>query len=268
MSDKDILSLICGILKNGTNQLIYKTEVESHRWKIILQRGTTRGERGKINCKIEFYICVCSVTQSRLTLCGSMAYSLPGSSVYWIFQARTLEQVAVSYSIGSSHPKDRTWVCCVSWIGRQILYHWCHMGSPLHIHTILYACVLSLFSHVHLFVTLRSITHQAPLYTGFSRQEHWSELLYPLSEDLPNAGIEPRSLMSLAVAWASLVAQRVKCLPTMRETWVWLLGQEDPLEKEMATHSSTLAWKIALTAKPHRLSWEAHTHTTIYKTSN
>ena len=40
---------------------------------------------------------------------------------------------------------------------------------------------------------------------------------------------------------ASLVAQRLKCLPAMRETWVQSLGQEDPLEKEMATHSSTLA---------------------------
>ena len=42
----------------------------------------------------------------------------------------------------------------------------------------------------------------------------------------------------------SLVAQTVKRLPTVRETWVRSLGQEDPLEKEMATHSSTLAWKI------------------------
>ena len=41
-----------------------------------------------------------------------------------------------------------------------------------------------------------------------------------------------------------LVAQMVKHLPTMRETWVQSLGWEDPLEKEMATHSSTLAWKI------------------------
>ena len=45
----------------------------------------------------------------------------------------------------------------------------------------------------------------------------------------------------------SLVAQMVKRLPTMRETWVRTLGQEDPLEKEMATHSSTLAWKIPWT---------------------
>ena len=43
---------------------------------------------------------------------------------------------------------------------------------------------------------------------------------------------------------ASLVAEMVKHLPTMQENWVWSLGQEDPLEKEMETHSSTLAWKI------------------------
>ena len=51
----------------------------------------------------------------------------------------------------------------------------------------------------------------------------------------------------------SLVAQMVKHLPTMWETWVRFLGQEDPLEKEMATHSSTLAWKIPWMEEPRRL---------------
>ena len=46
------------------------------------------------------------------------------------------------------------------------------------------------------------------------------------------------------------VAQMVKRLPTMQETWVQSLGQEDLLEKEMATHSSTLAWKIPWTGEP------------------
>ena len=46
------------------------------------------------------------------------------------------------------------------------------------------------------------------------------------------------------LAEASLVAQRLKHLPTMREIWVQSLGQEDPLKKEMETHSSTLAWRI------------------------
>ena len=52
---------------------------------------------------------------------------------------------------------------------------------------------------------------------------------------------------------ASLVAQRLKRLPPMRETWVWSLGQEDPLEKEMVNHSSILAWRIPWTEKPDRL---------------
>ena len=53
--------------------------------------------------------------------------------------------------------------------------------------------------------------------------------------------------------WASLVAQMVKCLPAVWETQVRSLVWEDPLEKEMATHSSTLAWKIPWTVEPGRL---------------
>ena len=49
------------------------------------------------------------------------------------------------------------------------------------------------------------------------------------------------------------MAQTVKHLPTMRETQVQSLGWEDPLEKEMATHSSTLAWKIPWMEEPGRL---------------
>ena len=49
------------------------------------------------------------------------------------------------------------------------------------------------------------------------------------------------------------MAQTVKCLSTMRETRVRSLGQEDPLEKEMAPHSSTIAWKIPWTEEPGRL---------------
>ena len=49
---------------------------------------------------------------------------------------------------------------------------------------------------------------------------------------------------------ASLVAQTVKRLPAMWQTWVQSLGQEDPLEKEMATHSSVLTWRIPRTEEP------------------
>ena len=51
----------------------------------------------------------------------------------------------------------------------------------------------------------------------------------------------------------SLVAQMVKCLSTMWETWVRSLGLEDALEKEMAIHSSTIAWTIPWTEEPGRL---------------
>ena len=60
----------------------------------------------------------------------------------------------------------------------------------------------------------------------------------------------------LAFKWASLVAQMVRRLPAMRETWVWSLGWEDPLKKEMATQSSTLAWRIPWMEEPGGLqSW-------------
>ena len=52
---------------------------------------------------------------------------------------------------------------------------------------------------------------------------------------------------------ASLVAQTVKRLPTMRETWVRSLGQEDTLEEEMATHFSILTWRIPWTEQPSGL---------------
>ena len=59
--------------------------------------------------------------------------------------------------------------------------------------------------------------------------------------------------MGFKLICASLVAQVVKHLSTMQETWVRSLGREDPLEKEMANHSSTLAWKIPWTEEPGRL---------------
>ena len=69
----------------------------------------------------------------------------------------------------------------------------------------------------------------------------------------PHSTIHTESQRVPNSAWASLVAQMVKCLPAMRETWVQSLGQEYPLEKEMATHSITLAWKIPWTEEPGRL---------------
>ena len=56
--------------------------------------------------------------------------------------------------------------------------------------------------------------------------------------------------MKIVITWASLVFQMVKNPSTMWETWVQSLGREDPLEREIATHSSILAWRIPWTEKP------------------
>ena len=69
------------------------------------------------------------------------------------------------------------------------------------------------------------------------------------------------------LARASLVAQRIKNLPAMQETWLQSLGQEDALEKGMATNSSILAWRLPWTEEPGGLQSkesdmaERHTHT-------
>ena len=62
-----------------------------------------------------------------------------------------------------------------------------------------------------------------------------------------------QAIKELLLTWASLVAQTVKGLPAVRETLVRFLGWDDPLEKERATHSSTLAWKIPWTEEAGRL---------------
>ena len=101
--------------------------------------------------------------------------------------------------------------------------------------------------------TAWTVAHQAPPSMGFSRQEYWSGLPFA-SGDLPNPGTEPWAFKSSTLAsGASLVAQTVKHLPAMRESRVLFLGREDPLEKEMGIHSSTLAWKISWTEEPDRL---------------
>ena len=66
----------------------------------------------------------------------------------------------------------------------QIILHMC------------YLCVLSLFSHIRLFVTPWTVAHQAPLSMGFFRQEYWNRLPCPSPGDLPDPGIEPTSHVS------------------------------------------------------------------------
>ena len=89
--------------------------------------------------------CFCYlVTQSRSSLFNSMDHSPTGSSVHGILQARTLEPVAISFSRGSSWPKDQT---CLSCIGRRVIYHWATKGSLIWIY---HNSFLHLLVDVHL----------------------------------------------------------------------------------------------------------------------
>ena len=102
---------------------------------------------------------------------------------------------------------------------------------------------------------------------GFSRQEYCSVLSFPSPGNLSDPGIKPGSpaiqVDSLLIgpilyvpSWASLVAQLVKNMPTMREAWVRSLGWEETLEKGMATHPSILAWRIPMDKR----AWRAIVH--------
>ena len=71
----------------------------------------------------EYCVCVCVCIQLCPTCCNPMECSLPGSSDHETFQARILEWVAISYSRGSSRPRDQSHVSCFSHTGRWILYH-------------------------------------------------------------------------------------------------------------------------------------------------
>ena len=140
-------------------------------------------------------------------------------------------------------------------------------------------------------MTLWTVAHQAPLSMGFSRQEYWSGLPLSTSGDLPDPGIKPGLLLNPLLhcwmlptiwhmlvslisfltnftptlysvmyiyntSWASLVAQLVNNPPAMQETLVQFLGQEDALQKGLATHSSILVWRIPM----DRGAWWATVH--------
>ena len=152
-----------------------------------------------------------------------MDCSLPGSSVHGIFQARILQWVAISFSRGSSRPRDWTWVSCTAGRlfteppGKSSLL----ISKNTHFSDIIINTLFFLWLWFALFL--------CPFFT-------FKFYIYIYLK-----------------CKTSLVAQTVKCLPTMQETWVRSLGREDPLQKEMATHSSTLAWKIPWMEEPGRL---------------
>ena len=148
-----------------------------------------------------------------------MDCSSAGSSVHGNFQARMLEWVAISFSRGSSQPRDWARVSHVTCNCRWIFYHWGFPGSS-------------------------------------AGKESTSNAGNPSST--PGSGSTPGEGIGypLQYSQASLVAPIVKNLPAVWKTWVLSLGWEEPLEEDMATHSSILAWRIPM----DRGAWWATVH--------
>ena len=133
--------------------------------------------------------------QSCLILCDPKDRSLPGSSVCGILQERVLKWVAVSSSRGSFHLGDWTPISYVSWIGRRVLCHQGHLGSPC---AVLWCA--QLVSCVWLFATPRTITRQAPLFVGILQARILEGLPCLPPGDPPDSGTESTFLMSPALA--------------------------------------------------------------------
>ena len=167
--------------------------------------------------------------KSCVTLWNPLDCSLPGSPVCGFLQARISERVTISFSRGSSRPRDRTWV---SGIGRWILYHWATREAQLGLY---------MTTNGHL-LTRGALPHASK--SSISCFDI-SDILLPYFSDI--------FIHKVKFSWilmmhrASLVAQLIQNPTAIQETWVQVLGQGDPLEKELATHSSNLAWEIPWT---------------------
>ena len=100
----------------------------------------------------------------RVQFCGPMNCSPPGSSVHGVIQARILEWVAISFSRGSSWPRDWTHVSCSSCIGKLIPYHWAtweaHM-QIIHTHT-----------HTHIYIHTHTYTSKEKFISGFPKRKN------------------------------------------------------------------------------------------------
>ena len=130
------------------------------------------------------HVCIKSFWLCR-TLCDPVDYSLPGPSVHGILQARMLEWLAISFSRGSSWPRDRTRFSYASWVGRWV-FTTLPPGRPSESR----AVALSP-SGVSDSVTPWAVVRQAPLSIGVPRTRMLEWVAMASSGCLPNPGIEP-----------------------------------------------------------------------------
>ena len=162
-----------------------------------------------------------------------------GAQQLWLSGSGALAQqlwhvgLVAQQHVGSSWIRNQTHVSCV---GRHILYRWATRETQRLFFFNGDGFLVSIFQ-----IMIRNFGGEAEKLI-FKTISRW--LWYYAR--LKNYLFQP----PMQCCGASLVAQRLKCLPAMWETWVRSLGREDPLEKEMATHSSILAWRIPWTGEP------------------
>ena len=202
------------------NWLNWLTVTKCHKlsglkqWTFILSKG----QKSKIKilarprsletlCKRSFLPIYFLVSRSCPTLCNPMDCSPLVSSVHGISQARILEWIAISFSKSLPDPRIEPWFSCIA---SRFFTLWASLNS--------------------------SVGKESTYNTGdFS--------------SIPGSGRSAGEGIGypFQYSWASVVAQLVKNLPEMWETWVQPLGWEDPLEKGRATHSSIVAWRFPWT---------------------
>ena len=177
--------------------------------------------------------------RSCTTLCDPVDCSPPGFSVHGILQARVLEWVAIASSKGSSQPRGSNLhlLCLLLQHCRSTLYPLSHWGGlPL-------SLWLSPLTAPTPWMSLTPWGLHHPLPAAFLWKHQPLELCQGKNS----------SVWCLPSSRASPVAQMVKNLPALQETQFQSLGRADHLEKDMATHSSILAWRIPWTEEPGRL---------------
>ena len=140
-----------------------------------------------------------------------------------------------------------------------------------------YLCVCAL-SHVGLFVTLWTVAHQAPLSMGFFRQEYWSGLPFPPPRDLPDAGIEPKSPVSPALAGRFFTCWAIG-EAAYHYQWIWVVHGVNPwilwcaarLATSVSRHSFPQlllvlsAGRVQLSVSQELISGKAVAHLRLYR---
>ena len=155
------------------------------------------------------------IAQSCLTLCDPTDYSPLGSSLHGISQIRILEWVAISFSRGSSWPRDWTQVSSISCIDRWILYQWATREAP--------SSAIFLNNKIVNILVIHFFGGR-----GFPDSSVGKESACNAGDpgSIPGSGRSTGEGIgySLQYSWASLVALLVKNLPAIQETWVQSLG--------------------------------------------